>query len=212
MMEITSLTKNGNYVEIFTDDGVKIKIRYEIVVKSGFKKGDELTEEIVKNLLNENEKFIVKENAFRFLSRRIHSEKELRLKLGRKSFEKKIIEDTIDFLKQSKYLDDREFAEKFIEEKIHKKKLGLDKIKSQLILRGISGEIIKEFLPVHQSSEILTENALNLAAKKFQSLLKRKVEPKKIKQRLYSYLGSKGYTYDEILDVFRRLNLDEHSS
>ncbi|MFH1194070.1 MAG: regulatory protein RecX [bacterium] len=207
-MEISSLTKNGNNVEILTDDGTEFEIRYEIVVKNGLKKGDELTEEKIGLLQIENEKFAIRETSFRLLSRRIHSEKELKQKLSRKYFHKQIIDETIESLKQGQYLDDKDFAEKFTEEKIRRKKLGLDKIKSQLILKGISGEIIKECISSHQSTELLKENALNLAAKKIQSLQKRNVETKKIKQRLYSYLASKGYTYEEILDVFAQSNVE----
>jgi len=78
-----------------------------------------------------------KSYAIKLLSIRLRSEEELRIRLKRKGFEEKDIENTIKELKELNLLDDREFARVFYETK--RKKLWSDSlIASHLKRFGIS--------------------------------------------------------------------------
>lgn len=83
-MKIESIAKVKNDIKILLDNGEKLFLRYEVFLKNGLRKGDDLSEEEISRLIRQNQFYFVKESAFRFLGRRIHSEKELQRKLSGK--------------------------------------------------------------------------------------------------------------------------------
>jgi regulatory protein len=203
-MIVSSLQKKRNDVEIFFEDGSKISLDYHVVVESGIRKNDFLTEDKIKYLINRSELNKIKNQAFRFLSLRNHSSHELTLKLIKKNYPKELIDDAIDQLKVKNFINDREFAKQFIEEKVNKKKSGFYKIKSELNKKGIERELIEELLS-GLDSEISLENAFKLAKKKYDQLIQKKTDHRKLKQKIFSFLASKGFETDIILSVFNQL-------
>lgn len=204
-MKIESIAKIKNNVKIILDNSEKLFLRYEVFLKNSLRKGDELTEEDVSKLIRQNQFFFVKESAFRFLGLRVHSEKELQRKLSAKKYDKEIIQSVLKELKENQYLDDELFAREFAEEKIIKKAFGPNKVKAELQARGVPKEIIEKVLDAKGGQETDFENALMLAEKKLASLSSRNLDKKKINQRLYSYLLSKGFSFDLIKTVVNKI-------
>lgn len=207
-MKIESVAKIKNNVKMLLDNGEKLFLRYEVFLKNGLRKGDELSEEEVSRLIRQNQLYFVKESAFRFLGNRIHSEKELQRKLSAKKYDKDIIASVIKELKESNYLDDELFAREFSEEKINKKSFGPNKVKAELKARGVSQEIIDKVLEV-RNDDLEFENACTLAEKKLASLSSRNLDKKKINQRLYAYLLSKGFNFEVIRAVVSKISQPE---
>ena len=189
--------KDNSNVIIYLDNGELIYLAYEVMLKNGLRKGVEVSESHFDFLIRENQKFFIKRKAYDYLGKRIHSAYELRIKLLRKKYESDLINDTIDDLRNGGYLDDPNFAEIFIEEKIRLKSWGRSKLKSELIKRGIAQEIIEtvflEKLP-GETDEI--DMAFQLAQKKYASISNRNLEKQKTVQKLYSFLMAKGYSFD----------------
>lgn len=210
VMTIVSIAKIKNNIKIILDNGEKLFLRYEVFLKNGLRKGDALTEEEIAKLIRQNQFFFVKESAFRFLGRRIHSEKELQRKLLQKKYDKEIVASVLKELKDSNYLDDEHFAREFADEKINKKAFGPNKVKAELKARGVTQEIIDKILS-QKSLGTEFENACMLAEKKLSSLKNRELDKKKINQKLYSYLLSKGFDFDTIKAAVNRVSqpLDE---
>lgn len=204
-MIITSITKIKESVKILFDNEEKLIIRYEVFLKNGFRKGDEISEAERMSLISQNQYFWVKESAFRFLGRRLHSAKELERKLIQKKYDKEMISRVIDELKDSQYLDDFQFARDYAAEKSGVKSLGVNRIRLGLREKGVSTEIIDQVLAEEPDSGEF-DNALKIAAKKLTALKGRGLEPQKLNQRLYSYLISKGYNYDIIRKVMDELD------
>jgi regulatory protein len=105
------------------------------------------------------------------------------------------------------------FAEMFSEEKLRLKLWGKTKLKSELMKKGISSEIIAVILEEKfpGSAEEL-DNASHLAKKKYNLLKNRNMEKQKLVQRLYAFLISKGYSYDisrQAIDKLFNLSLEE---
>ena len=114
----------------------------------------------------------------------------------------------LDDLKERNYLSDTDFAERFIEESIAKKK-GLMKIKAELMKRGVNRDIIDSLLAGREEGDSLFNNALTLARKKLNTLRHKNLPQLKLKQRLFSYLHGKGYDSEVINRVINELNLGE---
>lgn len=93
-------------------------------------------------------------HAYRLLANRLHSRWELQNKLSKK-FPRQIITQILNELEQYGYLNDRQFAEQFIQWKA--KTGGIRKITAELYKRGIAQEIIEEVFAEQLDQNFLQE-------------------------------------------------------
>lgn len=199
-MRIVRLIKRNNYVSIYFDNNEYEKIHYEIAVKAGLRKNDELSDIQLKKLLEAEEEFTLKDSALRFLSIRPHSTFELRNKLLKKGFPKSKIILLLDDLKEREYLSDADFAERYIEEGIKKKK-GIMKIKAELMNKGVDRNIIDSLTQSYADDAAFIQNAKLLAQKKMESLSRKDLPAHQKKQKLYSFLLNKGYSHEIVKQI-----------
>ena len=205
-MKITKIIKkDSRNVSIHLDNDDVFFINYEIFIKSGLRKNDDISVSQIDTLIKENQRFAVKQRAFRYLGRRLLSEKELRIKLKQKKYDENIIDEIIKYLKGKNYLNDMEFANLFSNENIQNKFWGKNKIKAELMKRGVSSEIISQVLAEKFSEENDLQNAVRLAEKKYKLLNQRNPVQKKIKEKLFSFLFSKGYDYEVAKEAVDKL-------
>lgn len=207
-MRITSIRKRRSDVEIIFEDLSKIVVGYKVVIDNGLRRNDDLSEDQIKNLLTQTEKLKIKDSAFRLLGRREHSVFELTLKLSRKKFRKDLIESVLLDLKKHGYLDDNNFTDAFVKERLAKRKSGINKIKAELIKRGVNRKSIDTALSKIDNT-FSEQTAFSLADQKLKSLKHKENDNRKIKQKISSFLFSKGFETDIIFKVINQLKLDE---
>jgi regulatory protein len=196
-MKINGITrKDDKNVAILLENGEKLVIDYEVFLKNGLRKYDELSDEKLSLLADENEKQKIKASAFRLLGRRLHSQNELRQKLIGKKSDRRFVDAVLAELKEKNLIDDPAFARQFAEENVKNKLWGPSKIRSALIKKGISRETIEETLSEYLNSSNDLDNAVVLAEKKIKSLKKRTGDNKKLRAKLFSFLLSRGYDYE----------------
>lgn len=207
-MIILSLRKKGNNVIIQFDDGSSILLDYKIVTDAGLRKNDIIDDSKKNELLILNEELKIKDAALKLLSRRLHSKYELINKLLKKNFDKKLIHEVVDELISKNFLNDYEFCKAYFEERFYRKKIGINKIKAELIKKGIDRKIIEDVIhSIDDNSSI--DNAYELAKKKLNSYQFKKLDNQKIKQKLFSFLSSRGFQSDVIFKVIDKLNIHE---
>jgi len=209
-MKIERVVKKDDVsVIVYLDNQEKLYLSYEVFLQNRLRKDMEISEDGFSFLVRENQKYFIKRKAFDYLGRRLHSYNELRLKLLRKKYDKELISEVLDSLGEKKFIDDYEFGKQYAEEKIRLKSWGKNKIKSELFRKGIPAGIIDEIVNKEDSSS--SENAEALAKKKIKVLSGRNYEKRVLSSKLYSYLLSKGYEYDIIREVIKKL-IDEDES
>lgn len=212
-MKIVKAKRSGrNRVEILFDNDQKIALAYEVFLKNQLKLNQEISEEFLSFLFDEDQKYQVKQSALNYLARRQHSKNEIKTKLRQKKFSSELIEQTLNNLAQNNYVDDLSFARIFTDEKVKAKSWGKNKIKSELIKRGVSSKVIADVIEDKFSHDSEIESGLELARKKLKKLINRKVDQKKIQTRIYSFLVSRGYDYDLCKQIFTKLFNDEELS
>ncbi len=208
-MIIESLKKKGNKVVIQFNDGNSILIDYKVVTEAGLRKNDEIDESKINELLILNEKQKIKETALKLISRRLHSKYELINKLLKKNYDKKLINDTIEELISKHFINDYEFCKAYVEERFYKKKVGINKIKAELIKKGIEKKIIEDVLfTVDDGSSF--NIAFELAKKKLASYQLKKLDNQRKRQKLFLFLSYRGYQSDIIFKVLDKLNMQEN--
>ena len=102
-MLITRIVKKGKSdVTIYFDNDSVLFLAVEVFLKSGLKKGDDISEDRFSLLIEQNKLFHIKQKAFRLLGRRQHSSSELKRKLWNRDYEPRLIDDVIEDLKKKR--------------------------------------------------------------------------------------------------------------
>lgn len=199
--------KDDNTVVIYLDSGEKLFLSYEVLLKSGLRKGTEISTDRFNYLILQNRKYFIRQKAVSFLARRHHSQKELELKLRKKNYEKELIDEVLNSMKVAGLIDDSSFAFQFAEEKLGRKKWGANKIKNELFKRGISTELVRDVMNKLASPADQSESAMLAAEKKFKMIVKREKDGLKIKQKVLAHLISRGFNYDIASETIKKLNI-----
>lgn len=143
--------------------------------------------------------------AFKLLSYRARSEKELAERLRRKGFDDSEIWRVVDYLRSTGFLDDRKLAsslKRYAGESKHLSILGTRKL---LVERGVPRDLIDEAVEGIDETEIATR----LVEKKI-GVLKRHLLPGErltpdVIRKLYGSLARRGYPYDTIRKALEQL-------
>ena len=111
------------------------------------------------------------------------SENEIRKKFERE-IEENLLEDIIAYLKEAKYIDDKEYIRKTINNFMALKNLSIREIEYKLYSKGIKKEDIEDY--IYENKEELNQyeikSAKNIANKKITSLELEEIKQKKIKK------------------------------
>ncbi len=205
-MKITNIEpqKNKNRVNIYVDDVFSIGIAEELRFKHKLEVGMEVDDDFIKDVLQSEEQNKVINYALNLLSYRQRSEKEMYNALKRKNFEDYYIKNAMNYCRENRYLDDKTFTESFIRDKINLSKFGPERIRYELILKGIPKNIIDDLLILDYDEQY--ESAMNLALKKLSSY--KKDDRNSIYRKLSGFLQRKGYSYDIISKVMKEILKD----
>ncbi|MDO9530295.1 MAG: RecX family transcriptional regulator [Syntrophales bacterium] len=144
-----------------------------------------------------------KQKAFRFLSVRGRSTKEIRSKLKERGFEESIVEKVIVRLLDLKYLDDESFAKQWARNLAVNRLYGNRRIEMSLLEKGIDRKFIEQSI-AWVREEISEKEAINV-------LIEKKVKGKKVveldekeKRRLAQNLMGRGFHAGLIFEVLGR--------
>lgn len=190
------------------EDGEFVTIDYRTVLDYGLRKFDDIDDNKKLKLISDSEFVKAKDSSFRILAKRQHSGYELRNKLLKKGYTKETIDRTLQAVQVGNYLNDEQFTKAFIDERLRRKKIGVNKLKAELFKRGIARNIIEQNLS-GIDLELSYENALSLARRKTELLVKKRIEPHKIKQKIFAFLSSRGYDSEMIMKILHTLELRE---
>ncbi|MDP3829743.1 MAG: regulatory protein RecX, partial [Ignavibacteriaceae bacterium] len=139
-------SKDGETIIVELEDKRKLYLSIEVVLKNGLRKGDNLDEDLFNYLIRENQKYFVRKKALDLLARRAHSTFELKIKLMQRKYERELIEELLRELTTKNFLNDKDFALQYVNERILLRKSGKQKLKAELIKKGIHQEIITEVI------------------------------------------------------------------
>jgi regulatory protein len=139
---------------------------------------------------------LIYNKALDIISRREHSEKEIREKLYKKFNDHKVSELVITSLIEKGLVNDHRFAEMYIIAR-KRKGFGPKKIAYELLAKGVSDDISSQALNEEGGWRIAALNAFNKKYKNgiadnFKEMNKQKI-----------FLQNRGFTFEEIDSVFR---------
>ncbi|MGN1297593.1 MAG: regulatory protein RecX [Clostridia bacterium] len=131
-----------------------------------------------------------KTKVLKYILYKKRSEKEVRIKFE-KVIEEDLLEDIIEYLKEAKYINDKEYIEKVVNNFIILKNLSIREIQYKLLAKGLKKNDVEEYIYENREEleEYETKSAANIIYKKSSSM-----EEEEIKQ----FLLKKGYKTENI--------------
>jgi regulatory protein len=140
-------------------------------------------------------------HAFKYLSYRDRSKKEVAQYLKIKGHTPSVIQTTLQELEKLNYINDQRFAMEWGQWRVEVKQFGKKRLQHELLAKGVSSPIIENALTTLYDSHPEQELALACAKKKLASL--HGLEPKKKSRRLAQYLHRRGFSADIIYETVK---------
>ena len=144
---------------------------------------------------------IAKSQAFKYLSYRDRSKKEIAEHLAKKGHTASIVQAILQDLENLNYINDHRFASEWSRWRIEVKNFGRKRLRHELIAKGVSTHIIESTLDTLYNFHPEQGLALACANKKLASL--HGVEPEKKTRRLAQYLQRRGFSADIIYETLK---------
>ena len=197
-MQVTNInySKSKEVFEVVFEDETKLLLNYNIFEKYKVSVEMDFSETEILEMKYFSDIERAKSRAINYISGKLKTKYEVRLKLKENGFAEDIIDEVLDILENEEYLNDR----------VYKKKLngyGKNKIKTLLIQKGISKNIFEDFLDEFEYDEEF-DNALKMGIKKLE-LLSNEEDNFKKKQKIINYLTYRGFGFDVINDVLKEI-------
>ncbi len=212
MKKITLLErqkKNPQRYNIYLDGEFAFGADEDTVVNFRLLKGKEISDEELEKILFETEIGKLMERMYGLFSRRQRTEREVREYMRNLSFKRKlkdleeisavIIDKVVDRLKSKSLLNDSQFATEWLLARQSSKKKGAIAIRSELMQKGVSKEIIDQLMNDNITEENEQKLAIQALEKKLRSF--RLLDKKDFTQKALQFLIRKGFTYETAKDV-----------
>lgn len=204
-MQITSLepqVNNPERINLYVDGHFLLGVNAEIVLKMGLQVEQELLPEQLEQLRSEEAEQQAVDRALNYLSFRPRSREEVRRYLRRKETPPEIIEAALARLDRLDFVNDRAFAEFWIETRGQFNPRGAHALKNELRMKGVEREVVDELVDDEQDEE----RALRAGRKKAMSLVNvPNMDYARFRNRLGSFLQRRGFGYDVTTRTVRAL-------
>jgi regulatory protein len=192
-MNITSIkqqVKNAERYSIFVDGKYAFSLSAEALLDAHLVTGQELSQVKLteyKRLSQEDKAYNL---ALAYVARRMRSEGELHDYFRRKQYAPELAEQILGKLRRLKFVDDAEFARRWVENRRLLKATSTKKLRLELRQKKVSSDIIQTVLAEDETDE---RQLLRELVEK-----KRKISRYQDDQKLMMYLARQGFTYDDI--------------
>lgn len=195
-MKITAIkqqVKRPDRYSIFVEGKYSFSLGEGEFAVSGLHSGLEITEAEIEDYKDQSEFGKLFEKTLNLLSFRPRSEWELRDYLKRKKQSPAVIDKILNKLSNSGYVDDKKFAQRWVESRHLLKPTSRRRLTQELRQKRISDAVIEEVLSDDDTDE----------RKVLEELVERKRARYPDKLKFMQYLARQGYNYDDIKEVLK---------
>lgn len=195
--------ENCDRYNLYLDGEFFSGIEAETIVKFGLKNGQDIDKDKIEEIVEESESNYAFNKALKLLSKSIKTESEVASYLKSKKINDNSINLALNKLKEYKYIDDNIYIENYVN--FYKQKYGKNKIRQNLIQKGLEKDVIELYLNYDDEEEI------NKIVTEIKKQSKQKEIDLKLKQKIIRNLTYKGYNFDLIKTAFTKLGEGDES-
>jgi len=200
MRNITAIEiqkKNSKRVNIFLDGEYAFGVAR--IVAAWLQTGQALDEAQITNLQVEDSRDRAIQQANLFLSYRVRSEHEIRQNLRKHEYLDTVIEETIERLVKGGYVNDKQFASDWVENRSNFRPRGRRALTLELRQKGIDESIIEVALEELDDESLAYDAGLKKARKlKIQDW-------NEFRKKTSEFLARRGFSYSVIVPIVLRL-------
>ncbi len=197
-MQIVNLQKDKlHLVRVFLSDGREVTLDKDVVYEKSLKKGLEITEEYLEELLFLSDYVRAKSRAVWYIDRSAHTEKGLYEKLVRAGFSKEACAKVIARFIEVGLLDDKRFAET-LAERLMEANISKREALQKMLQKGVPYDLAKSVLQETETDE--QTQIQNLIEKKYRNKLQQENGPKKV----FEALVRKGFSFSAVREALKR--------
>lgn len=205
LMRITAIepqAHNADRINLYVDGKFLLATSAELMLKLSLHLEQELSATDLEQLKNAEALQQAIERAINYLSFRPRSQEEVRRHLIKKETPPEIIEETLAYLLNRDYINDRTFASFWVESREQFNPRGSQALRSELRLKGVDRQIVEEIVDDEQDGEL----ALRAGRKKALLLLQIPgMDYKLFRNRLGGFLQRRGFSYEAVSRAIRAL-------
>lgn len=188
---ITAQKRDKKRVNIFFDGEFAFGISR--IVAAWLQVGQNLTDEQISKLISEDQDEIAYQRAIKLITYRDRSIAEIRQSLHQKQIPEEIIENVINRLGENGLLDDKRFANLWIENRNEFRPRSHRMLTLELRKKGISEDIISQVLENTTADEELAHKAAQKQIRRYMTL-----EWQEFRRKLGSFLARRGFSYETV--------------
>ncbi|QLB51731.1 recombination regulator RecX [Streptococcus sanguinis] len=203
-MKITKIEKKKRLYLLELDDSEKLYITEDTIVRFMLSKGMEITEQELLEIQDYAQFSYGKNLALYHLSFKQRTAKEVKDYLTQHDIQPEIISQVLDNLKKDNWINDRKYANSFIQSNLLTSDKGAFVLKQKLSQKGISSTIIEEELNQFDFTE-LTDKVAEKLLKKNQG----KLPSKALQDKILQSLINKGFSYSQAKTAYQHLKIEE---
>lgn len=148
---------------------------------------------------NQSNEFIkCKDCAFYYINKKRYTKKELVKKLVLKEYDEALAHEVADYLEELKYIDDADYARRYILDAVNLKKHGVVRIKMDLCAKGVDKSVIEDVIAdLSPDTNSVLESLIITKASNID------LNDEKALNRLKGFLLRRGFGYGEINEALR---------
>lgn len=198
---LTPLRRQPGRFSVEIDGRSGLTLAEEVLLRTGLQVGDMLDAAALAEATNQDTLARATETALAYLAYRPRTEQEVRTRLRRAGHGHEIVTQVIAKLYDWRYLDDADFARRWVEGRTAQKPRGKRLLQQELRQKGVAAEIAREIIADADVDEAAA--AETLARKRLASYTGE--DPQAVRRKLSSYLARRGYGYDVVRGAIERV-------
>lgn len=181
-------------VSVFVDGAFSFGLPAQAAQDEGVRVGEEIDDDRLAHLLALDERARALAAALAFLAYRPRSEREVRDRLRQKGYPPAAIDAAVEKLQGWRYLDDADFARRWVENRETHQPRGRRLLEQELRRKGIDREVARETVDGAEIDERAA--ALELARDRLRRLAGE--DPATVRKRLADFLARRGFGWDVV--------------
>lgn len=205
MITITKTKPAAEFIAVELDSGETLRIPHQAAGLYRLEAGRALDQTEYTQLKAESQRYRCTKTALDYLAICPRSLQEIKRYLGRKDFDHDLVEDITAGLAEAGYINDADYAARYISNRLGKKLVGKQLLASELQKRGVHRDIIREALREAATIRDSFDEVYTMALKKWQTLKDRKNGIAK----LAYFLRGRGFDGEMITSVIEKLRSGE---
>ena len=191
--------KNQKRVNIYLDNWFGFGLDLENFVKFNLKVDQELNDEKITKIIKEAEFQKILDKLLKFAMLRPRSKKEIIDYFKRKKVPENIKEELLSRLNNLELINDKAFAKWWVEQRQSFSPKSKRVLNSELLIKGIDREIIKNILEETKIDELkLAKDLIKTKNYKWE-----KFDQRTRRQKITQYLAGKGFDWNVVNDVLK---------